>query len=78
VWDSKKQTIVSNESSEIIRFFNTAVRLDFFPAQILLKESRWLTWVQFDDLVEDKYKGLTFYPEEHRKEIDELNEWSVI
>jgi glutathionyl-hydroquinone reductase len=31
--------------------------------------------VQFDDFVDDKYKGVTFYPEELRKEIDELNDW---
>lgn len=30
---------------------------------------------QFDELVEDEYKGLTFYPDELKKDIDELNEW---
>jgi putative glutathione S-transferase len=30
---------------------------------------------EFDDLIEDKYKGVTYYPEDLRKEIDELNEW---
>jgi putative glutathione S-transferase len=52
-WDTKTNTIVNNESSEIIRFMNT----------------------EFDDLVDEKYRGLTFYPEKLRKEIDELNEW---
>lgn len=53
LWDNKTEFIVNNESSEIIRMFNTA----------------------FDDLIEEKYKGLTFYPEKLRKEIDELNDW---
>ncbi|BFZ56656.1 S-glutathionyl-(chloro)hydroquinone reductase [Savitreella phatthalungensis] len=53
IWDKKQETIVNNESSEIIRFLNTA----------------------FDDLVEPKYKGVTYYPEDLRSKIDELNEW---
>ncbi|KAH8920480.1 glutathione S-transferase [Atractiella rhizophila] len=53
LWDLKSQKIVNNESSEIIRMFNTA----------------------FDDLIEEKYKGVTFYPEDLRGEIDGLNEW---
>lgn len=32
LWDSKTETIVSNESSEIIRFLNDAVRDLFFTA----------------------------------------------
>lgn len=31
--------------------------------------------VQFDDLIDSKYQGLTFYPDNLKKEIDELNEW---
>lgn len=49
LWDKKTNTIVSNESSEIIRMFNNA----------------------FDEL------GVTegdYYPEDHREEIDEVNE----
>ncbi|KAJ1883406.1 S-glutathionyl-(chloro)hydroquinone reductase [Coemansia sp. RSA 1722] len=53
LWDKKKQTIVNNESSEIIRMFNTA----------------------FDDLVAPEFRGITFYPEELRQQIDEINEW---
>jgi glutathionyl-hydroquinone reductase len=53
LYDKKKKTIVNNESSEIIRFFNS----------------------EFDELVPDKYKGIHFYPEELRPEIDALNEW---
>ncbi|KAJ2607082.1 S-glutathionyl-(chloro)hydroquinone reductase [Coemansia sp. RSA 1804] len=53
LWDKKKNTIVSNESSEIIRMFNTA----------------------FDGIVDPEYRGITFYPEDLRKDIDEINEW---
>ncbi|KAE8543068.1 hypothetical protein D1P53_000555 [Cryptococcus gattii VGV] len=53
VWDKKENTIVNNESSEIIRFFNTAFNKEL-PA--------------------DKAK-LDLYPEDLKKEIDELNEW---
>jgi len=52
-WDKKNKTIVSNESSEIIRFMYT----------------------EFDDLIDESKKGVTYYPEELKKEIDELNEW---
>ncbi|KAK9320092.1 glutathione S-transferase [Lipomyces orientalis] len=53
LWDKKTDTLVNNESSEIIRMFNE----------------------EFDDLVDDKFKGVTFYPKSLRKDIDELNEW---
>jgi putative glutathione S-transferase len=53
-WDKKNETIVNNESSEIIRILNSG----------------------FNDLIDDPAKKkLDFYPEEHRKEIDELNSW---
>ena len=48
LWDRKRRTIVNNESSEIIRMFNSAF-------------NEW-TNMNFD-----------FYPEELRKEIDEIN-----
>lgn len=53
LWDKKTETIVNNESSEIIRMFYT----------------------EFDDLVEEKYKGLNFYSKENAAKIDELNGW---
>lgn len=53
VWDKKNNTIVNNESSEIIRFMNTGFN---------------------EQIAEDKRK-LDFYPENLRKEIDELNGW---
>lgn len=53
VWDKKNNTIVNNESSEIIRFFNSG-----FNKQ----------------LPTDKAK-LDFYPQELKKEIDDLNTW---
>jgi putative glutathione S-transferase len=49
LWDKKTETIVNNESSEIIRMFNSEF-------------SRWAS---------DDYD---YYPEEHRAEIDALNE----
>lgn len=30
---------------------------------------------QFDDLVEPQYKGLNFYPEDLRSDIDAMHEW---
>ncbi|KDQ08593.1 hypothetical protein BOTBODRAFT_118302 [Botryobasidium botryosum FD-172 SS1] len=53
LWDKKTQTIVNNESSEIIRIFNTA----------------------FNDLIPADKQKLDYYPEDLRKEIDELNSW---
>ncbi|KAM5362160.1 hypothetical protein ACJZ2D_012682 [Fusarium nematophilum] len=58
LWDKKTHTMVSNESSEIIRMFYT----------------------EFDDLLpeadrEANRPGGGFYPEDQRKEIDEINDW---
>ncbi|EPQ31664.1 uncharacterized protein PFL1_00997 [Pseudozyma flocculosa PF-1] len=53
IWDNKNNTVVSNESSEIIRNLNTA----------------------FDDFIPDRFRGLTFYPEDLRAHIDDLNGW---
>jgi len=53
LWDKKTNTIVNNESSEIIRFLYT----------------------EFDDLVDEKFRGNPFYPEDKRGVIDELNSW---
>ncbi|KAN0084243.1 Glutathione S-transferase, C-terminal-like protein [Tylopilus felleus] len=53
LWDKKTQTIVNNESSEIIRIFNTA----------------------FNDLLPPEKASIDIYPEQHRKEIDAINEW---
>ncbi|KAJ1831039.1 S-glutathionyl-(chloro)hydroquinone reductase [Coemansia sp. RSA 2706] len=53
LWDKKQNTIVSNESSEIIRMFNTA----------------------FDELVAPEYRGITFYPDELKEKIDDINGW---
>jgi len=51
LWDKKLQTIVNNESSEIIRMFNSA----------------------FNKLA--KNPELDLYPEDLRKQIDEINDW---
>jgi putative glutathione S-transferase len=54
LWDKQTETIVNNESSEIIRMLNS----------------------EFNDLIDDPAKrDLDLYPEEHRKGIDEINEW---
>lgn len=31
--------------------------------------------VQFDDLIEEKYRAITLYPESLQKQIDETHEW---
>lgn len=51
LWDKKERTIVNNESSEILRIFNSS----------------------FNDFA--KNPSLDLYPEDLRKEIDEINEW---
>ncbi|WRT63620.1 uncharacterized protein IL334_000543 [Kwoniella shivajii] len=53
IWDKKTNSLVNNESSEIIRFLNTA----------------------FNNEIKGEKKELDLYPENLRKEIDELNEW---
>ncbi|KAI0628529.1 glutathione S-transferase [Trametes polyzona] len=53
LWDRKTETIVNNESSEIIRILNTA----------------------FNHLLPPEKASIDIYPEVHRKEIDEINEW---
>ncbi len=53
IWDNKLNTIVNNESSEVIRNLNYA----------------------FDEFLPSKYQGLTFYPDELKSQIDEMNEW---
>lgn len=53
VWDNKQQTIVNNESSEIIRFLNTG----------------------FDDFLPEDKKGVTFFPADLQKEIEDFHAW---
>ncbi|KZP01982.1 hypothetical protein FIBSPDRAFT_880647 [Athelia psychrophila] len=53
LWDKKNHTIVNNESSEIIRIFNTA----------------------FNDVIPADKAAVDLYPQAHRAEIDEVNEW---
>ena len=51
LWDKKEGAIVNNESSEIMRMFNS----------------------EFNDLAQKP--DLDLYPEELRKQIEEVNEW---
>ncbi|WFD39473.1 glutathionyl-hydroquinone reductase [Malassezia japonica] len=53
VWDAKNNTIVNNESSEVIRFLDSA----------------------FDEFLPEEVRGITYYPEELRSEIDAFHEW---
>jgi len=53
LWDKQTKTIVNNESSEIIRVFNS----------------------EFNDIVSPEHAKLDLYPQELRKEIDEVNSW---
>lgn len=53
IWDNKLNTIVNNESSEVIRNLNYA----------------------FDDLLPAEFRGVTYYPESLRNQIDAFNEW---
>lgn len=53
LWDKKNHTIVNNESSEIIRIFNSSL----------------------DHLLPEEVQGVTFYPENLRPKIDEINGW---
>ncbi|OCH86720.1 glutathione S-transferase [Obba rivulosa] len=53
LWDKKTETIVNNESSEIIRMFNS----------------------EFNHLLPKEKAAIDIYPEQHRKAIDEVNDW---
>jgi glutathionyl-hydroquinone reductase len=60
LWDKKTETIVNNESSEIIRMFYT--EFDHLLPEHLRESAQ-------------PGGGGGFYPEHLRKEIDEMNDW---
>lgn len=53
IWDTKHNTVVNNESSEVIRFLDTV----------------------FDEFLPEEVRGITYYPEDLRTEIDAFHEW---
>jgi putative glutathione S-transferase len=53
LWDTKLNTICSNESSEIIRFL----------------------YSEFDDLLPENVRGITYCPEEIKDQIEDSNSW---
>lgn len=75
LYDKKTNSIVSNESSEILRMLGTEVgslpfvdiRLGFMMLKVPM---------QFDDFItDDKKRAFRPYPEHLRAQIDEVNEW---
>lgn len=69
LWDKKNQTIVNNESSEIIRMFNTAFNdiipkdkaaVDIYPAAHRVEIDSLNEWVY--DTVNSEF-GVAFYAE---------------
>ena len=62
LWDKKNQTIVSNESAEIIRMFNTAFDAhgaragDYYPAELREKIDELNSWI-YDNVNNGVYKA---------------------
>ncbi|KAJ1978941.1 S-glutathionyl-(chloro)hydroquinone reductase [Dimargaris cristalligena] len=71
LWDSKTEQVVNNESSEIIRMFNSAF-------DDLLSPSNAGAAVRGAHTTDPAYQlgqALDLYPEAQRAAIDEINEW---
>lgn len=67
LWDKKKETIVNNESSEIIRMFNTAfnhllpkdkAELDFYPKLLQAEIDEINEWVY--ETVNSKHEHILY------------------
>ena len=78
LWDKKNQTIVSNESSEIIRMFNksfnelTGNALDFYPAQFQKKIDE-INNFTYHNINNGVYKvGFATKQEVYEEELDNL------
>jgi glutathionyl-hydroquinone reductase len=61
LWDKKEQTIVNNESSEIIRIFNTQfddmtkIKTDYYPANLQNEIDEWNTLI-YENINNGVYK----------------------
>lgn len=73
LYDKKTKQIVSNESSEIIRMLGSEVSA-LSIADIYEVANR--ETLQFDDLIDEKYKAVQIYPEELRSEIEGIHGWT--
>ncbi|KAI9508528.1 glutathione S-transferase [Russula earlei] len=84
LWDKKRQTIVNNESSEIIRIFNAAfdallppgekAELDLYPAELRGDIDELNGWV-YDRINNGVYKaGFAKTPEAYRDAVEPLFE----
>lgn len=77
LWDSKRKTIVNNESSEIIRIFNTAfnefldskhAKLNFYPEDLQTQIDELNSWI-YDNINNGVYKaGFATKQEPYEKE----------
>jgi putative glutathione S-transferase len=84
LWDKKNQTIVSNESAEIIRMFNTAFDAhgaragDYYPVELRDKIDELNSWI-YDNVNNGVYKaGFATSQEAYDEAVGKcLNRWSV-
>lgn len=84
VWDTKHNTIVNNESSEVIRFFNTAFnsvltddkakQLDLYPEELRSEIDELNEWV-YNDVNNGVYKsGFATKQEAYEKAVTALSD----
>ncbi|KAK1226730.1 S-glutathionyl-(chloro)hydroquinone reductase [Marasmius sp. AFHP31] len=81
LWDKKKETIVNNESSEIIRMFNSAfndlidtekAKVDFYPEHLRKEIDELNEWV-YSDINNGVYRsGFAITPEAYEAAVKQL------